>query len=126
MIRVFTSETQKTGQLGEDLAVRYLREKGFSIISRNYTVKQGEIDIVAKKGATIYFFEIKSIFRKSNVSHETYNPAENMHPKKLERFFRSTECYCSENNVSCETCIKLLCVYIEKENKKAYFEIIDI
>lgn len=126
MIRVFTSESQKTGQLGEDLAGRYLKEKGFSIISRNYTLKQGEIDIIAKRQGIIYFFEVKSIFCKPDVSHETYNPAENMHPKKIERFLRSTEMYILQNKVSCETYIKLLCVHINSVDKKAYFEIIDI
>jgi len=41
-------DNRKTGNLGEDLACRYLKIKGFEIIERNYWKKYGEIDIVAK------------------------------------------------------------------------------
>ncbi len=126
MIRVFTSKTQQIGELGENLAVRYLKSKGFSIIERNFTLKQGEIDIIAKKSKIIYFFEVKSSIKKLDVSHETYNPAENMHPKKIERFLKAVEMYIMNNDVSCETEIKLLSVLINQEEKTAKVEILSI
>lgn len=60
MPKVFTSQRQKRGELGEDLGVKYLKSKGFDIIERNYTKAFGEIDIIAKKGSVIYFVEVKS------------------------------------------------------------------
>ena len=126
MIRVFTSKTQKIGQLGEDLAVKFLKREGFSIICRNYTVKQGEIDVIAKKDSILYFFEVKSIIYKRDVSYETYNPAENMHPKKIERFLKAVNIYLMNNEVSCETDIKLLNVLIDQDEKVAKVEMIDL
>lgn len=126
MIRVFTSKTQQIGQLGEDLAVRFLKKNGYLITERNYTVKYGEIDIIAQKGEKIYFFEVKSSVYKKDVSYETYNPAENMHPKKIEKFLKAINSYISYKNVSRETIIKLISVYIDKENKKAKVEMLDL
>lgn len=53
-----------TGQAGEELAVNYLCNQGYSILERNYRTRWGEIDIVAKDKDTMYFFEVKT--RHSN------------------------------------------------------------
>ena len=125
MIRVFTSKTQKIGELGENLAVKFLKREGFTIVCQNYTKKQGEIDIIAKKQGILYFFEVKASVARKYVSHETYNPAENMHLKKIQKFLRTVEIYLLEKNVSCETRVILLSVLINKENKKAKVQMID-
>ncbi len=39
--------TTKIGDLGEDIAAKFLKNKGFRILARNYLKKYGEIDIVA-------------------------------------------------------------------------------
>jgi len=59
MPKVFTSESQKTGEIGENIAVKFLVKHGFSILGRNYTKKWGEIDIIAEKKGKIYFVEVK-------------------------------------------------------------------
>jgi len=47
------------GELGEDLACRYLSEEGLRIIKRNYRCPKGEIDIVAKDGEMLVFVEVR-------------------------------------------------------------------
>jgi len=56
------------GRRGEDLAHRYLRSKGLTILSRNYRPGGGdsEIDIVARDGETVVFVEVKS---RSSAEH---------------------------------------------------------
>ena len=39
--------TKEIGDFGENIASRYLVEKGYDIIKRNYRVKAGEVDIIA-------------------------------------------------------------------------------
>lgn len=48
------------GRLGEDDAVRWLAAHGFEIVERNVVNHGGEIDVVAKEGATLCFIEIKA------------------------------------------------------------------
>ncbi len=53
--------TREKGKLGEDSAVEYLLDRGYSVVSRNYQTRQGEIDIVAKDlDNTIVFVEVKT------------------------------------------------------------------
>lgn len=48
------------GKHGEDLATTFLQQKGFTIITRNYRQKTGEIDIIAKDKQTLVFVEVKT------------------------------------------------------------------
>ena len=50
----------KIGIKGEQIAADFLQNKGYIIINRNWRSGNKEIDIVAKKGDTLVFFEIKT------------------------------------------------------------------
>ncbi len=50
----------KTGKTGEDLAVQYLRDKNYDIVRRNFRIREGEIDIIARKGDELIFVEVKT------------------------------------------------------------------
>ena len=135
MPKVFTSERQKIGELGEDLAVKFLMKHGFSIVERNYTRRMGEIDIIAKKQGKLRFIEVKSL-QRSLVSHETqqkasytgnmFRPEDNMHPAKLKKMYRTMEVYISEKGIAdLEWQIDLITVYIDMAQKKARVEILE-
>ncbi len=47
------------GDLGEEIACRYLKSHGYKVLHRNYRTKYGEIDIIAKKKRTLVFVEVK-------------------------------------------------------------------
>ena len=64
MPKVFTSEKQKIGEIGENVAAKFLMKHGFAILDRNYTKKWGEIDIVAEKDNLLHFVEVKSVVRE--------------------------------------------------------------
>ncbi len=49
-----------TGAEGEEIAARFLQKRGYVILTRNFRTDQGEIDIVAKEGATVVFVEVKA------------------------------------------------------------------
>ena len=50
---------EKAGRRAENLACFYLRLKGYRILERRFKVRQGEVDIVARKGNIIAMIEVK-------------------------------------------------------------------
>ena len=112
-----STEKQKIGRLGEDIAAIYLENKGFSVIGRNYLKKCGEIDIIAKKGKILHFIEVKSVSRENlhravlckgdnvslrprreftNSETDNYRAEDNIHPNKLKRLARTVQVYLLE------------------------------
>jgi putative endonuclease len=51
---------EKRGRGAETLACWYLRLKGWSILARRARVSGGEVDIVARRGRTLAFVEVKA------------------------------------------------------------------
>jgi putative endonuclease len=50
----------KLGTRGEELAVKFLKKKGYRIKVCNYKTRIGEIDIIASDGETLVFVEVKT------------------------------------------------------------------
>lgn len=65
-IRVVSGKTttKQIGDAAEDLVAKYLYEIGHEILERNWRTKYCEIDIVSRKGGTLYFTEVK--YRKDD------------------------------------------------------------
>jgi putative endonuclease len=61
----------KIGIKGEQIATDFLQKKGYTILNRNWRAGNKELDIVAQKGDTIVFCEIKT-----RTSHEFGFPEE--------------------------------------------------
>ena len=51
---------QSLGKMGEDLACAELARRGYAILERRYRTRYGEIDIVARSGASLVFVEVKA------------------------------------------------------------------
>lgn len=53
-------ERIRIGKIGEEAASCLLRKKGYRILSRNYSSRLGEIDIIALDKGTVCFIEVKA------------------------------------------------------------------
>lgn len=111
MIKVFSSFTQRRGEYGEQLAARYVKSRGFEIISTNQQVGRGEIDIIAKRGGVTHFFEVKT-----GIAGGIIDPTENITQKKKQHFMRAVLRYCQEQSISNYE-LSFLAVYIQKDMK---------
>lgn len=65
--------TRSVGNKAEDLACKFLWGEGYKIIERNFNIRGGEIDIIAKKQEFLVFIEVKARF-----SHEYGLPEESI------------------------------------------------
>ncbi|MCM1578178.1 MAG: YraN family protein [Ruminococcus sp.] len=54
------ASSSETGRLGEELVAFYLENRGYEIVRRNYRIRGGEIDIIARKDDVIAFVEVKT------------------------------------------------------------------
>jgi putative endonuclease len=55
-----TLQRKALGTEGEEIAVRYLKRRGYRILERNYRIRLGEIDIIAEQGTDLVFVEVKT------------------------------------------------------------------
>ncbi len=79
------------GAVGEVMAARFLREKGYRILSSNYRCRQGEIDIIATVDGYIVFAEVKT--RRQDAM---YAPREAVTIAKQRRLIQTAAIYLSK------------------------------
>ncbi|MBI2608408.1 MAG: YraN family protein [Deltaproteobacteria bacterium] len=77
---------KKIGNEGEEVALYYLEKKSFKIIEKNYSVKVGEIDIIASKNNVLHFIEVKT--RVNDHFGAPYNAITHSKIKKISRAAR--------------------------------------
>lgn len=113
------TQKRRIGDIGEDKALEYLINQGYSLLTRNYLKPWGELDLVMKRGSQIHFIEVKSVSRDTGV-----RPEENMHKKKIHRMNRAIQTYLLDHKVSRETQwqIDLACIYLDFSTHRAKVE----
>ena len=75
------------GNFIETQAVAYLEREGYKILARNYAYRGGELDIVARDGATLVFVEVKSVW-----NNQQGNPAARVNTLKQKKIWQ-TACH---------------------------------
>jgi len=80
--------TRNLGLVGESLAVKFLHQKGYKIIEKNFRSKFGEIDIVAQDGDTLVFIEVKTRWTR-----EYGPPEEAVTPRKIRSIVKTGQYY---------------------------------
>ena len=75
------------GNLGEGLAEKHLKQKGFKIIEKNYRCPIGEVDLIAKKDDLLVFVEVKT--RTS----DEFDPFDSVTVKKQKKLYKLAEYY---------------------------------
>jgi len=104
--------TYITARNGEDIAVRYLEQKKYEILCRNYRFGHGEIDIIANDNGIIVFVEVKT--RKSlNFG----KPEDSVTPKKRDQLRKIAEGYLFEHNIEDSECrFDVIAIEIKNHN----------
>ena len=79
---------KNTGNVGENIATRYLEKLGYRILERNFRCKLGEIDIIARDKDETVFIEVKT---RKILSYG--NPADSVNEPKQKHIYKAAEYY---------------------------------
>ena len=82
------------GISGEETAVKILKKHGYKIIERNYRIRQGEIDIIAKDGEYTCFVEVK--FRKND---DFGDPGDFIDERKQQKLIKAAQHYAVKKGI---------------------------
>lgn len=110
------TKKQKIGDLGEELATKFLKKKGYQIVDRNWRKYFGEIDIVAKKDNIYYFVEVKT----TTGQDWKFSPEDHLDNKKIKKIEMMSNVYCQSKNLEkYDNKLSAVFVYLDMENKQA-------
>lgn len=85
---MFGLSSRAVGNKAEDLATKYLQKHGYKILDRNYTIRGGEIDLIARHQDQIVFIEVKARY-----SHDYGLPIESITPFKIKALLKTAQFY---------------------------------
>ncbi len=117
------SDNKKIGQIGEEVAAKYLENKGYKILDRNFekrinSIKLGEIDIVAKDQAKkiIVFCEVKTLSAKKG-----FFPEDKVNFKKRETIAKVAEIWLNQHKINLDSLwqIDVLSIILDFNSRKA-------
>ncbi len=83
-------DTKILGNRAEAVATKYLEERGYTVLVRNYRKPWAEIDIIAKQNEVVVFVEVKANARDFG---SEFNPEVRVDHKKLAKITRAAPLY---------------------------------
>lgn len=109
---------EQIGKWGENLACKYLEKNQYKVVERNFSCRQGEIDIIAKDigKQEMVFIEVKT---RSNLRYG--NPIEAVNKQKQKHIKRVAKYYIYKKHIShIAVRIDVIEIYIKKQNYKIH------
>lgn len=106
-----TVRRKTIGNHGENLACEYLISKGYKILTRNYKIKIGELDIIARRDDLLICIEVKTR-RSLNYGHglESITWKKRQTIRKLAEYY-----YVSLNNPALKVRIDVIDIVLNQD-----------
>jgi putative endonuclease len=109
------------GTEGEALAVKWLLDKGFTLLHQNWRHSYYEVDIIAAMGNVLHFIEVKT--RRNKKFGE---PEESVDNKKILNLMKAGEEYQYQYPLWKRVQYDVLSITIQPNSKADYFFIEDV
>ncbi len=104
------AQHNELGKEGEQIAVDFLRENGYTIIERNYRFDKAEVDIIGRKDNILAITEVKT-----RSSLDFGNPQDFVRPKQIKNLVKAVDAYVNSNNLDVE--VRFDIIAISKQGK---------
>lgn len=112
------AQHNELGKKGEQLAIDYLVEKGYTILDKNWRFQKAEIDIIAQKENTLAVVEVKT--RSSDYFG---NPQDFVNPKKIQLSVSAINEYVISKDLDVDVRFDIIAIIkTEKETKIEHLE----
>ncbi len=107
-----TEETaaQRAGKAGEDYTAGWLTRQGYEILDRNWHCPWGEVDLIARKGETAAFVEVKARRPGAMVS-----PLEAVDRRKQQRLIKTAQAWLAQNGGDLQPRMDVAAVTVTEE-----------
>jgi putative endonuclease len=110
-----------TGFMGEQMAAKYLLEKGFSILHQNWRHGNWEVDFIASLNNTLHFIEVKT-----RRTQKFGYPEEDVTKKKMANLINASEEFLFLHPEWKLIQFDILSISIPKDKPTEYFFIEDV
>jgi putative endonuclease len=97
------------GDIGEQIAKKYLEDKGYVILERNYKNKWAEIDLVCQDSKKIIFVEVKT-----RIGEQFGLPEDAINKNKMQRLVRSATAYMVFKHLGDNYRIDVICIVLSE------------
>jgi putative endonuclease len=111
----------KTGSLGETMAVAYLIQQGFSLLHQNWRHSHWEVDIIASREKVLHFIEVKTR-RTKKFGH----PEESVTKSKIRNLINASEEFLYQYPEWKRIQFDILSITLLKNEPAQYFFIEDV
>lgn len=105
----------ETGKKGEDIALQYLKSKGYAILEQNWRTQKYEIDIVAKEGPIVIIVEVKTRALNSMV-----DPLISIDSIKRRNLMKAANSYIMTKKISNEVRFDIITIGIGGKNPEIH------
>ena len=107
------AQHNELGKKGEQLAIDYLLENGYTIVEKNYRFQKAEVDIIAQKENVLAVVEVKT--RSTDYFG---NPQDFVNPKKIKLLVSAIDNYVVEKDLDVEIRFDIIAIIKQKSDFK--------
>lgn len=107
------AQHNELGKEGEQVAVNFLQQQGYTILQTNYVYLKAEIDILAQKGDTLAVVEVKT---RSSI--EFGLPQDFVKPKKIQLLVKAVNEFITLNNLDVHTRFDIIAIHKQNGSHK--------
>lgn len=110
---------RELGRHGEDAALRYLKQRGYRLIERNFYCRYGELDLIMQQGRQLVFVEVKA-----RTSCRFGYPEDAVTSQKLRRLRQSIAVYLEQGQAPRHDGLRLDAIAVDLERPS--YRVVDI
>lgn len=111
---------RRVGEAAEDAAARYLIEQGYTLVTRRYKARRGEIDLIALDGDLLVLIEVKH--RRT----PGYRPEDSLGEAKRQALYLAGQQYLAEIAEAPDREIRFDLIAIDQDGLRHYRDVMGV